>query len=194
MKKLLLGCALLASLAQVNAQDVKKIEFCDKKYEYAEGKDSITLFLKVLNSNGKSCDDVTTDNLSDYLVIKEDDNIISPERYLFTSVNSGQRIPPGFTFSVLVDLSIPEEGKDQIFDAVGQLVQSAPDSCVFLSFFGDEVTPTQMVTKKNFKDFEQEFHKQSESKFFYGALYSKLVEFASDKAEFEDSVHMAAGY
>ena len=42
MKKLLLGCALLASLAQVNAQDVKKIEFCDKKYEYAEGKDSIS--------------------------------------------------------------------------------------------------------------------------------------------------------
>ena len=194
MKKLLLGCALLASLAQVNAQDVKKIEFCDKKYEYAEGKDSITLFLKVLNSNGKSCDDVTTANLGDYLVIKEDGNIISPDHCMFNAVNSGQRIPPGFTFSVLVDLSIPEEGKGQIFDAVGQLVQSAPDSCVFLSFFGDEVTPTQMVTKKNFQDFEQDFHEQSVSKYFYGALYSKLVEFASDKAEYEDSVHMAAGY
>ena len=194
MKKLVLGCALLASLAQVNAQDVKKIEFCDKKYEYAEGKDSITLFLKVLNSNGKSCDDVTEANLSNYLVIKEDDNIIPKDNWILSSVNSGQRIPPGFTFSVLVDLSIPEEGKGQIFDAVGQLVQSAPDSCVFLSFFGDEVTPTQMVTKKNFQDFEQDFHKQSESKYFYGALYSKLVEFASDKAEYEDSVHMAAGY
>ena len=194
MKKILLGCALLASLAQVNAQDVKKIEFCDKKYEYAEGKDSITLFLKVLNSNGKSCDNVTEANLSDYLVIKEDGEIISPTRCMYSSVSTGQRIPPGFTFSVLVDLSIPEEGKGQIFDAVSQLVQSAPDSCVFLSFFGDEVTPTQMVTKKNFKDFEQQFRKQSESKYFYGALYSKLVEFASDKAEFEDAVHAAAGY
>lgn len=194
MKKIILGCALLASLAQVNAQDVKKIEFCDKKYEYAEGKDSITLFLKVLNSNGKSCDDVTTANLNDYLVIKEDDNIIAPDRCMYSSVSTGQRIPAGFTFSVLVDLSIPEEGKGQIFDAVGQLVQSAPDSCVFLSFFGDEVTTTQMVTKKNFQDFEQEFKKHSENKFFYGALYSKLVEFSSDKAEFEDSVRTAAGY
>ena len=194
MKKILFGCALLASLAQANAQDVKKIEFCDKKYEYAEGKDSITLFLKVLNSSGKSCDDATTANLNDYLVIKEDGNIISPDRCKYTSVSGGQRIPAGFTFSVLVDLSIPEDGKGQIFDAVGQLVESAPDSCVFLSFFGDEVTPTQMVTKKNFKDFEQMFHMQSENKFFYGALYSKLVEFASDKAEFEDSVHTASGY
>ena len=194
MKKILFGFALLASLAQANAQDVKKIEFCDKKYEYAEGKDSITLFLKVLNSNGKSCDDATTANLNDYLVIKEDGNIISPDRCKYTSVSGGQRIPAGFTFSVLVDLSIPEDGKGQIFDAVGQLVESAPDSCVFLSFFGDEVTPTQMVTKKNFKDFEQMFHMQSENKFFYGALYSKLVEFASDKAEFEDSVHTASGY
>ena len=194
MKKILFVCALLASFAQVNAQDVKKIEFCDKKYEYAEGKDSITLFLKVLNSNGKSCDEVTTSNLEKYLVIREDDKIISPERCVFSSVNSGQRIPAGFTFSVLVDLSIPENGKGQIYDAVAQLVQSAPDSCVFLSFFGDEVTATQLVTKKNFKDFEQLFHKQSESKFFYGALYSKLAEFDSNEAELEGSVHTAAGY
>ena len=194
MKKILFGCALLASLAQANAQDVKKIEFCDKKYEYAEGKDSITLFLKVLNSDGKSCDDVTTANLSKYLVVYEDEKPIPEGNCTYSAVSSGQRIPAGFTFSVLVDLSIPEDGKGQIFDAVGQLVESAPDSCVFLSFFGDEVTPTQMVTKKNFKDFEQMFKKQSESKFFYGALYSKLVEFASDKAEFEDSVHTASGY
>ncbi len=194
MKRIFMVCALLASLAQTNAQDVKKIEFCDMKYEYAEGKDSITLFLKVLNSNGKSCDDVSIANLDDYLVIKEDDNIISHERCKYTSVSGGQRIPAGFTFSGLVDLSIPEEGKGQIFDAVRQLVESAPDSCVFLSFFGDEVTASEMVTKKNFKDFEQQFHKHSESKYFYGALYSKLVEFASDRAEFEDSVHAAASY
>ncbi len=194
MKKMLLGCALLASLAQVNAQDVNKIEFCDKKYDYAEGKDSITLFLKVLDSNGKSCDDVTTANLEKYLVIKEDDKIISPDRCMYSSVSTGQRIPAGFTFSVLVDLSIPEEGKGQIYDAVAQLVQSAPDSCVFLSFFGDEVTATQMVTKKNFNDFEELFHKHSDNKYFYGALYSKLTEFSNEAAEFENDVHTAADY
>ena len=57
-------------------------------------------------------------NLNEYLVIKEDGEIISPTRCMYSSGSTGQRIPPGFTFSVLVDLSIPEEGKGQIFDAV----------------------------------------------------------------------------
>ncbi len=189
-----MACAMLAGMAQVSAQDVKGIEFCDKKYEFAEGKDSITLFLKVLDSDGKSCEDVTTANLEKYLVMYEDKSPISPDRCTISALSSGQRIPANLTFSVLVDLSIPEEGKGQIYDAVGQLVQSAPDSCVFLSFFGDEVTPTQLVTKKNFKTFKDQFHKHSEAKYFYGALYSKLAEFASDPAEFEDSVRTESGY
>lgn len=194
IKKLIFGCALLASAAQVSAQDVKSIQFCDRKYEYGEGKDSITLFLKVLDSDGNSSVDATTANLEKYLVIYEDQKPIAPERAMISALSSGQRIPANFTFSVLVDMSIPEEGKGQIYDAVGQLVESAPDSCVYLSFFGDEVTSTQLVTKRNLKTFEPLFHKQSESKYFYGALYSKLAEFTGEKAEFEDSVRTEAAY
>ena len=194
MKKLMMICAMLACMAQANAQDVKEIQFCDKKYEYAEGKDSITLFMKVLDSNGKSCQDVTTSNMEKYLVIYEDGKMISPDRSKIAELSSGQRIPAEFTFSVLVDQSIPEEGKGQIYDAVGQLVESAPDSCVYLSFFGDEVTPSKLVTKRNLKDFKDMFHAHSDNKFFYGALYSKLAEFAENRAELEDSVHTAGGY
>lgn len=194
MKKLLMIVVMLASMAQVSAQDVKEIQFCDKKYEYKQGKDSITLFLKVLDSDGNSCQDITVGDLEKYLVVNEDKAIISPDRRKIIALSSGQRIPNDFTFSVLVDLSIPEEGKGQIYDAVGQLVESAPDSCVYLSFFGDEVTSSQLVTKRNLKDFEPLFHKHSESKFFYGALYSKLAEFAEEKAELEDSVFTVEGY
>ena len=194
MKKLLMIVAMLAGMAQVSAQDVKEIQFCDKKYEYKQGKDSITLFLKVLDSDGNSCQDITVGDLEKYLVVNEDKAIISPDRRKIIALSSGQRIPNDFTFSVLVDLSIPEEGKGQIYDAVGQLVESAPDSCVYLSFFGDEVTSSQLVTKRNLKDFEPLFHKHSESKFFYGALYSKLAEFAEEKAELEDSVFTVEGY
>ena len=92
MKKLLFVGAMLACMAQVNAQDVKEIQFCDKKYEYAQGKDSITLFLKVLNSNGKSCDNVTEANLNDYLVIKEDGEICNSSRITSTSFLSAGSI------------------------------------------------------------------------------------------------------
>ena len=194
MKRLLFVCVLLAGMAQSYAQDVKDILFCDKKYEYALGKDSITLFLKVLDSNGNSCQDITVGDLEKYLVVNEDKSLISPDRRKITSLSSGQRIPNDFTFSVLVDLSIPEEGKGQIYDAVGQLVESAPDSCVYLSFFGEEVTATQLVTKRNIGEMESLFHQHSESKFFYGALYAKLAEFAGEKGEMEDSVHTTARY
>ena len=194
LKRLFTACAMMACLVQANAQDVDKIQFCDKKYEYGTGKDSITLFVKVLGRDGNSSSDVTTSALEKYLVLYEDKVAISPDRCKFSALSSGQRIPADFTFSVLVDQSIPEEGKGQIFDAFGHLVESAPDSCVYLSFFGDEVSPTQLVTKSNLRSFEQMFHAKSEEKFFYGALYSKLAEFGSEKAEFEDSVMVKDGY
>lgn len=186
--------ALCAMVLQMAAQDVSRIEFCDKKYEYGVGKDSITLFMKVLDSAGNSCKELSPTDLEKYLVIYEDKAIISPDRRNISFVSSGQRIPSDFTFSVLVDLSIPEEGKGQIFEAFGQLVESAPDSSVYLSFFGDEVTASQMVTKKNLKSFESKFKAHSENKFFYGALYSKLAEFNTTTAELEAEVNTAAGY
>ena len=194
MKRLWMVCAMLACLVQTQAQDVSKIQFCDKKYEYTQGKDSITLFLKVLDAKGKSSQDVTAADLEKYMVMYEDEAMIANDRRTIVELSSGQRIPNDFTFSVLVDLSIPEEGKGQIYDAVGQLVQSAPDSCVYLSFFGNDVTQTQLVTKRNLKDFEPLFHQHSENKYFYGALYAKLAEFATEKAELEDSVRTAMGY
>ena len=102
---------MLAWMLHVGAQDVKQIQFCDKKYEYGLGKDSITLYLKVLDNEGKSNTDITVNDLEKYLVVNEDGILISPDRRTITSLSSGQRIPSDYTFSVLVDLSIPEEGK-----------------------------------------------------------------------------------
>ena len=194
IKKLWLMGALCVMVLQAAAQDVSRIEFCDKKYEYGIGKDSITLFMKVLDSNGNSCKDLSPNDLEKYLVVYEDKGIIAPDRRKISFVSSGQRIPSDFTFSVLVDLSIPEEGKGQIFEAFGQLVESAPDSCVYLSFFGDEVTASQLVTKANLKSFEPKFRAHAENKYFYGALYAKLAEFNSKGAELEGEVNTADGY
>ena len=191
MKRFVTILALIAVVFNMNAQDVKQIVFCDKKYEYGVGKDSIRLFLKVLDSDGNRSTEVTTADLEKYLVVYEDDkNIISNDRRNIQSLSSGQRIPADYTFSVLVDLSIPEEGKAQIYDVIGTLVESAPDSCVYLSFFGDNISSSKLVTKHNYKELEPQFHKGAASKFFYGALYSKLVEFGGGNSELESSVRV----
>ena len=109
MKRNLLALFVLVAFAlNVSAQEVSKIQFCDKKYEYGTGKDSVTLFLKVLDSNGKPCNNVTASQLEKHLVINEDGVAIPLDCRKIISLSSGQRIPSDFTISVLVDLSIPE--------------------------------------------------------------------------------------
>ena len=194
MKRIVTILTFVAVALSMNAQDVKQIVFCDKKYEYGVGKDSITLFLKVLDSDKNRSTEVTVKDLEAYLNIKENGNLIPPSRRKIQSLSSGQRIPADYTFSVLVDLSIPDAGKAQIYDVIGRLVESAPDSCVYLSFFGDEITSSQLVTKGNFAEYKSQFHKSATNKYFYGALYSKLAEFDGGNTELESSVKVQANY
>ena len=195
IQRLFVACLLIFIAATtVSAQNVKQIKFCDKKYEYGIGKDSITLYFNVLDLEDKPIRNLKESELSNYLVIKEDGNIISSSRSKTFQISTGQKIPSEFTFSVLVDLSIPEAGKAKIYDAICKLVESAPNGCVYLSFFGDEVTPSVALTKDNVTKFKDSFNKTSENKYFYGALYAKLAEFSKSKAEFEESVITSSDY
>ena len=195
IQRLFVACLLIFIAATtVSAQNVKQIKFCDKKYEYGIGKDSITLYFNVLDLEDKPIRNLKERELSSYLVINEDGNIIAPTRSKTFQISTGQRIPSEYTFSVLVDLSIPEAGKAKIYDAICKLVESAPNGCVYLSFFGDEVTPSVALTKDNVTKFKDSFNKTSENKYFYGALYAKLAEFSKSKAEFEESVITSSDY
>ena len=84
--RVLFACLFTIFALPISAQDVSKIQFCDKKYEYGEGKDSITLFFKVLDKNGEAVKDVTLANLEKYLVFYEEDKMISPDRYKLTAI------------------------------------------------------------------------------------------------------------
>ena len=194
MKRIVTILTFVAVALSMNAQDVKQIVFCDKKYEYGIGKDSITIFLKVLDSDKNRSTEVTVKDLDSYLNIKENGNLISPSRRIIHSLSSGQRIPSDYTFSVLVDLSIPDDGKAQIYEVIGRLVESAPDSCVYLSFFGDEITTSQLITKENFAKYKPQFQTSATRKYFYGALYSKLAEFDGGSTDLESSVKVQASY
>ena len=176
------------------AQDVDVIRFGDKHYEYSVGNDSITLFLKVLGSNGKRCNDVYASDLRNHFDLIENEDTIQKNKWRVNTLTDGQRIPSDYTISVLVDLSIPQSGKKDIFEAVQTLVESAHDSCVYLSFFGDYVSNSRLVTKKNYKEFEDQFYESAQSKYFYSALYAKLTEFNREFTPLDDSVKAQNGY
>ena len=185
---------LLFSTGILKAQNVAEIQFCDRKYEYEIGKDSITLFFNMLDKYGNRVQELTPELLEKYLVVKEDGKTILHVRSEIKYVNSGQRIPSEYTFSVLVDLSIPQSGKEQIYNTVARLIESAPDSCVYLSFFGDNVTSSSVITKSNYIYQKEKFSIQSENKFFYSGLYSKLLEFSDNSTAKDSLIKVEKGY
>ena len=163
------------------AQDVNKISFGDKHYEDSIGCDRITLLMKVLDANDKNCNDVFVSDINKHFDLIENEVVIPKERWSVKLRTEGQRIPGDYTISVLVDLGIPRDGKIGIYEAVQSLVESAQDSCVYLSFFGDYVSNSHVVTKENYKEFENRFQDLAQNKYFYSALYAKLAEFNDEK-------------
>ena len=182
-------CAWLLPLLSLDAQDISKVKFCGSRYEYGQGKDSITLFLKLVDDEGGR-PALRINDLNRFLTLYENGQEIVPER---RDIRAQRGIPEGFTFSVLVDLGVPRDGKEKIYDAIKSLVESTPDSSVFLSFFGDDVSATQVVTRKNYADSHELFNRGAMRKFFYSALYSKLLEMAADDARNQVGA-LAVGY
>lgn len=172
--------SLLATVlfTHISAGTVEKIQFCGVDYSYSS--DSLGVRFNILDSDGKHLRNVHTSDLYDHLHIYQRGNLVNSGE--FESLSGGIRIPKENTVSVLIDRGIAPDGKEQIFSAVRNLVASAPDSCVYLSFFGDDVTESRLVTMQNFEQFRDELMKEENKKFFYGALYSKLIEFDAEQS------------
>lgn len=187
-RRLMIG-ALMALTLPLAAQNVSEVSFCGHKVS----NDSISLFLKILDNDGKKLHPLPAE-MDNKLIVKEDGLAIQPDRREIVAVTTGKSIPDDFTFSVLVDLNIPEEGKNGIYEAVEKLIDKAPDSCVYLSFFGDEVTSSMLVTKDNFGRFEDMLKRTSSVKYFYGALYAKLAEFDFSNIKNIEEIHRENNY
>ena len=81
-------CLAISAVLPVFGQNVKRIKFCDKKYEYGVGKDSLTLYFNVLDANGKRIQNIATELLQDYLVIKEEGSLIPPSSCKISSITT----------------------------------------------------------------------------------------------------------
>lgn len=192
-KKLLVLLGLMVWMMPIHAQNVNGIRFIDKQFDYGIGNDSITLFLKIDNGESKELG-LDVEDMSRHLLVVEDGDTITNECRRIRLLTSGQRIPSDYTISILVDLNIPLEGKRQIRQVIGELVESAHDSCVYLSFFGEQVSRSEMVTKANLSDFDARFEQGAQAKNFYGAVYAKLAEFEWTHSELLQYVNREPGY
>ncbi len=192
IQSLFLMLALSLSLsAQID--EVGKIQFCGIDYQYQAGKDSVTLFLKVLDNNGQKAE-VQSSDLQQFLKIFEDGKEIIASRGSFSAKKG---LSKDYTFSVLIDLGIPQEGKEKIADVIRELVYSAGDSSVYISFFGDYVTSSQMASRQNYDGFRTDFFRHADNTFFFNALYSKLIEIGYQKDGRREDVSigtLASGY
>ena len=184
----------LLSAGMLNAQSVSEVQFCGREYKYDEGEDSITLFFNILTQAGTRVPELTTEELYSYFRIKEDGEKIDPDGAEITYIQSGQRIPAEYTFSVLVDLSIPQGFKSNIYQAIGELVNSASDGSVYVSFLGDKVTSSIAVTKENYESLESHFQGQTNNKPFYDGVFAKLVEFSQTRDPLEANIRTENGY
>ena len=196
-KKIILTLLAIVAVVcpiQTVAQDVGKFMLMDKQYQYALGDDSITVFFNIFDTQDERRRDLSPEQLIQYLVFKEDGKIVPKNSSNIFVVHKGQRIPSDYTFSVLVDLNIPPKGKEQIAKLVSTLIESAPDSCVYLSFFGDEVSPSQAVTMESYLDQLHLFQESARNKYFYSALYAKLSEFSTIETQLDSYVKEQSGY
>lgn len=189
---------MLCALATISSigQDITQIRLMGRQYLYGAGNDSITLFFNAYNEQGEQMGNLPLSAVNEWLEIREEDQKypVAKESGRTFLVGTEGRIPDDYTFSVLVDLSIPDQGKQKIYEAIEKLVLSAPDSCVFLSFFGDEISSSRLASKDNIAGNKMDFSQSAKNKYFYSALYSKISEFNSVPCELDEFVVAEPGY
>ena len=192
MKRLLIVWIAAMAMLPLHAQSVKKVQFCGRSLN--DSTSEITLFLKLLDGNGNAITRLDEKSIKECLTVFEEGKGIDSDKARIEKVVSGKRIPGDYTFSILVDLNIPAEGKKRIYTELKRLVDSAPDSCVFISFYGNYVSNSEVITSKNYAEFEKKFMQEDGAKNFYSALYSKMAEFSSSTLEYESEARVVDGY
>lgn len=190
IRSLIVG-ALLFICSGATAQTPAKLQFCDRSYGYGINNDSIKVFFNITGADGKRIPNINKDDFNQLAYFYEDGKLI--ENPIITRLSSGVRIPKEFTFSILLDKSIPTQGKQQIIQSIKKFVEIAPDSCVFISFYGDEVSNTVKATEQNFRDIEKAYLEPSTGKSFYSGIHAKLAEFAQTAPPFLSDIK-SSGY
>ena len=178
---LILLAGVLCHAFDASAQDPTSLQFCDRNYSYGIGNDSIRLYFNISGPDSKRISNLSDENINRYFILQEDGAGV--DGFQVRKLSSGIRIPKDYTFSILLDQSIPQDGKLQILKVIRQFIDVAPDSSVYVSCYGDEVSNSIKTTSENFPQIEEAFLKNSTGKTFYSGVYSKLAEFSKTQPD-----------
>ena len=166
LKSLLLLMGMLLMFSQnISSQIPAKLKVCERSYNYGIGSDSVKVCFNVTDGEGNRIQSISPAKFSETVAFFIDGQKI--QNPTVRMLNSGVRIPHDFTFSILLDKNIPSAGKEQIMESIKKFVAIAPDSCVYISFYGDEVSNTRMVNSENIADVEKAFLEPAELKYLY---------------------------
>ena len=195
---LCLCCLCLMPLLGLQAKNNNsgiEVVFSDKKYNLLQGSDTITVFFSI-KEDGVRNKDVRIADLEDYLTISEveDRESTADESGFYSVVRSG-RIPSDYTFSILVDLNLPDREKRDISRTIRELLNDAPENGVYLSTFGDSVANSIAINKDNFEQVVATLFKQPmKGKSLYSALLTKILEFNPEPQAIEGEARVCEGY
>lgn len=182
LKSLLLLMGVLLMFSQnTSSQTPAKLKVCERSYNYGIGSDSVKVCFNVTDGEGKRIQSISPEKFNETVAFYIDG--LKIQNPTVRMLSSGIRIPRDYTFSILLDKNIPVAGKEQIMESIKKFVSIAPDSCVYISFYGDMVSNTRMVNSGNIAAIESEFLEHADGKSFYSGVYSKLAEFSKKSHE-----------
>ena len=104
MAVVLLVWMILCSICAI-AQTPSRLQFYDRSYDYGIGNDSIKLYFNLYGTDQKRVSNLSEENFNQFFVIEEDGKAI--DNFSVRRISSGVRIPKDYTFSILLDQSIP---------------------------------------------------------------------------------------
>ncbi|MCH5224518.1 MAG: hypothetical protein J1D77_00915 [Muribaculaceae bacterium] len=180
----------LTAIFSGRAQTPAHLEFNDRSYSYEKGNDSIKIYFNLTGPDGKRILNMSPEAFRDKVRFLEDGREIQNGEV--RSIVTGVRVPNDYTFSILLDRSIPAEGKVQILKSVKNFLDITPDSTVFVSFFGDEVSNSILASRQNIGKLEQAYMVPSIGKSFYSGIHSKLAEFSPETPDFMSDINALA--
>lgn len=167
----------------LSAQSPSKLEFYDRTYAYGLGNDTIRIYFNIFGADNSRLQNLTDGDFAQFFMLAEDGRAVAAPT--FRKLSTGVRIPREYTFSILLDQSIADAGKRQMLRALKEFVEIAPDSTVYVSFYGDKVSNSIKTTAANFGEIERRFLTAADGKAFYSGVYAKLAEFTSGAPEID---------
>lgn len=168
------------------------IDFVD--IDYASKPDSFTIRFNIRDGQGeKKYLDVGRYR---YRILEKGKELNNPKPVMQALIKEGDRrsdISQNITVSLLVDRSkdMTEGDMAAIKDAVQSMVERIPEGCAYISFFGDDITATKLITSSNFDEFRDYFKPSDRNKSLYNAMYMKLEEFSGKN---ERALNAESGY